>query len=49
MLRIARFVAEHNLRRDVAAILSKLGVDDRTQAVVLAIRRGWIELPDGEQ
>lgn len=27
-------------------MLRKLGVDDRTQAAVLALRRGWVRLED---
>jgi DNA-binding NarL/FixJ family response regulator len=29
----------------MSSILRKLSVNDRTRAVVIAIRQGWIELP----
>jgi hypothetical protein len=29
----------------MSSILRKLSVNDRTQAVVYAIREGWIEMP----
>jgi two-component system NarL family response regulator len=37
-------IAEHTVKNHVKNILSKLGVDDRTQAVTAAIQRGIIHL-----
>lgn len=38
------FVSETTVKNHVSNILSKLKVKDRTQAVVLAIKNGWVEL-----
>lgn len=38
-------IAEHTVKNHVKSILSKLGVDDRTQAATAAIQRGIIHLP----
>lgn len=37
-------IAEHTVKNHVKSILSKLGVDDRTQAATAAIQRGIIHL-----
>jgi DNA-binding NarL/FixJ family response regulator len=37
-------IAEHTVKNHMKSILSKLGADDRTGAVVIALRRGYIEL-----
>jgi DNA-binding NarL/FixJ family response regulator len=38
-------IAEHTVKNHVKSILSKLNVDDRTQAATAAIQRGIIHLP----
>ena len=37
-------IAEHTVKNHMKSILSKLGADDRTGAVVIAARRGYIEI-----
>ena len=37
-------ISEHTVKFHVASILSKLGVQTRTEAVTRGIRRGWIPL-----
>lgn len=41
-------VSEHTIKNHLSSILRKLDVNDRTQAVVLAIQNGWIVPPDIE-
>lgn len=41
----ALFITEGTVKTHVAAILNKLGVGDRTQAVTTALRRGLARLP----
>jgi NarL family two-component system response regulator LiaR len=36
-------IAEKTVKAHVSSILAKLGVSDRTQAALLAVRRGWAE------
>jgi two-component system, NarL family, response regulator LiaR len=36
-------IAEKTVKAHVSSILAKLGVTDRTQAALLAVRRGWVE------
>jgi DNA-binding NarL/FixJ family response regulator len=36
-------IAEKTVKTHVSSILAKLGVTDRTQAALLAVRRGWVE------
>jgi NarL family two-component system response regulator LiaR len=36
-------IAEKTVKAHVSSILAKLGVSDRTQAALLAVRRGWVE------
>lgn len=38
-------LSEQTVKNHMTSILRKLSVNDRTQAVVYAIRQGWIELP----
>jgi len=37
-------IVEHTVKNHVKSILSKLGANDRTDAALIAIRRGYIEL-----
>ena len=37
-------LAEGTVKNHVSSILRKLAVNDRTQAVVYAMRRGWIKV-----
>ena len=37
-------ISHQTVKNHVTAILRKLGVDDRTQAAVYALRRGWFRL-----
>ncbi|WP_263359112.1 response regulator [Acidicapsa ligni] len=37
-------ISEHTVKNHIKSILSKLGASDRTDAVVIAIRRGYIEM-----
>lgn len=39
-------ISHQTVKNHVTAILRKLGVDDRTQAAVFALRRGWVRLYD---
>jgi len=41
-------ISEQTVKNHMSTILSKLGVSDRTQAVVLAIHNGWISARDIE-
>lgn len=38
------FISEKTVKNHVSSILGKLSVDDRTQAVITAARRGWVRL-----
>ncbi|WP_117168756.1 response regulator [Paraliobacillus sediminis] len=38
------FISEKTVKNHVSNILQKMNVNDRTQAVVLAIRNGWVEV-----
>ncbi len=38
------FISEKTVKNHVSNILQKMKVDDRTQAVVAAIRNGWVEV-----
>lgn len=40
-------ISHQTVKNHVTSILRKLGVEDRTQAAVYALRRGWVRL-DGE-
>ena len=34
------------MKNHISSILRKLALNDRTQAVLYALRRGWIDAPD---
>ena len=38
-------ISEQTVKNHMSSILRKLSVNDRTQAVVYAMRHGWIEMP----
>ncbi|SDC37950.1 two component transcriptional regulator, LuxR family [Pelagirhabdus alkalitolerans] len=40
----ALFISEKTVKNHVSNILQKMNVNDRTQAVVMAIRNGWVEV-----
>jgi DNA-binding NarL/FixJ family response regulator len=37
-------ISEHTIKNHVQSILSKLGANDRTHAVTIALQRGFIEM-----
>jgi DNA-binding NarL/FixJ family response regulator len=37
-------ISEHTVKNHLKSILSKLNADDRTHAVMIALKRGYIEL-----
>ena len=39
-------ISHQTVKNHVTAILRKFGVEDRTQAVVYALKRGWVTLKD---
>jgi DNA-binding NarL/FixJ family response regulator len=39
-------ISQQTVKNHISNILRKLGVEDRTQAAVLALRRGWIRLEE---
>jgi DNA-binding NarL/FixJ family response regulator len=39
-------ISQQTVKNHVTAILHKLGVDDRTQAVLYAVKHGWVRLYD---
>jgi len=39
-------ISEQTVRNHMSSILRKLSVNDRTQAVVYAMRQGWIKMPE---
>ena len=41
-------ISHQTVKNHVTAILRKFGVEDRTQAVVYALKRGWVQLNDDE-
>lgn len=41
---IALGISHQTIKNHVTAILHKLGVEDRTQAAVYALRRGWVRI-----
>jgi len=41
-------ISHQTVKNHVTSILRKLGVDDRTQAAVFALRRGWFRLHEKE-
>jgi DNA-binding NarL/FixJ family response regulator len=42
-------ISRQTVKNHMSAILRKLAVNDRTQAAVLALRRGWVRLEDTTQ
>ena len=42
-------ISQQTVKNHVTAILRKFGVEDRTQAVVYALKRGWVQLHDDQQ
>ncbi|MNW14545.1 Transcriptional regulatory protein DegU [compost metagenome] len=38
------YISEKTVKNHVSSILQKLEVDDRTQAVITAIKNGWVTL-----
>jgi len=40
----ALYISEKTVKNHVSNILQKMNVNDRTQAVVLAIKRGWVKV-----
>ncbi|MES0856276.1 response regulator transcription factor [Geobacillus sp. G4] len=40
----ALYISEKTVKNHVSSILQKLNVNDRTQAVVVAIKNGWVEV-----
>jgi DNA-binding NarL/FixJ family response regulator len=40
-------MSEHTVKASISRMLSRLGLRHRTEAVVLAIRQGWIQPPTG--
>ena len=41
-------ISHQTVKNHVTAILRKFGVEDRTQAVVYALKRGWVQLNEEE-
>jgi DNA-binding NarL/FixJ family response regulator len=39
-------ISHQTVKNHVTSILRKFGVDDRTQAVIYALKRGWVTLKD---
>jgi DNA-binding NarL/FixJ family response regulator len=44
---VALGISEQTVKNHMSSILRKLSVNDRTQAVVYAMRKGWIRMPEG--
>ena len=42
-------ISHQTVKNHVTAILRKFGVEDRTQAVVYALKRGWVQLNEDEK
>jgi DNA-binding NarL/FixJ family response regulator len=42
-------ISHQTVKNHVTAILRKLGVEDRTQATIYALRRGWVRLQDNDK
>jgi two-component system response regulator DegU len=45
---LALGISHQTVKNHVTAILRKLGVEDRTQAAIYALRRGWVRLQEPE-
>ncbi len=41
-------ISHQTVKNHVTSILRKFGVEDRTQAVVYALKRGWVKLQDAD-
>ena len=39
-------ISTQTVKNHISSILRKLSLNDRTQAVIMALRRGWIETPE---
>jgi len=39
-------ISHQTVKDHVSSILRKFGVEDRTQAVIYALKRGWVKLFD---
>lgn len=42
-------ISTQTVKNHISSILRKLSLNDRTQAVIFALRRGWIETPEAIQ
>lgn len=42
-------ISQQTVKNHMTSILKKLNVNDRTQAAILALRRGWVRLNDNQQ
>ncbi|UCH43202.1 MAG: response regulator transcription factor, partial [Dehalococcoidales bacterium] len=42
-------VSEQTIKNHITSVLRKLGANDRTHAVVLAMCHGWISVSEGEK
>lgn len=42
-------ISEQTVKNHLTALMRKIGAGDRTQAVVYALKHGWIRLPEGEE
>lgn len=40
----AVFISEKTVKNHISSIFIKLGVDDRSQAVIIALKKGWVHL-----
>jgi DNA-binding NarL/FixJ family response regulator len=40
-------ISDQTVKNHISSVLRKLAVVDRTQAVVVGVRRGWIDLSEG--
>lgn len=42
-------ISQQTVKNHMTSILKKLNVNDRTQAAIMALRRGWVRIDDGER
>lgn len=40
-------ISDQTVKNHISSVLRKLAVSDRTQAVVIGVRRGWVDLTEG--